>query len=197
MDLLDVLGSARAMRWFAPGDLPEATVEKLIWAATRASSSHNSQPWDFVVVREAEVRTRIGAAIAASVRDKDPMPPVTNKEEALIDAGVRNLFEHIAEVPVLVFVCARNNYPESNPDPRFMWSAISNAAQNLLVAARALGVGAGYTMLHTLAESEIRATLGIPEDRTIGVMMPLGIPGRPFGPVSRKPLEEVVHRDHW
>jgi nitroreductase len=78
-----------------------------------------------------------------------------------------------------------------------MYSAMHAAAQNAVVAARALGLGAAFTTLHGTAEPAIREILGIPEDRTIGVTIPLGWPDRPFGPVARRPLEEVVHRDHW
>ena len=72
-----------------------------------------------------------------------------------------------------------------------------SAAQNLLVAARALGLGAASTMLHTLAEPAIRELLAIPDDITIGVTTPAGRPARPFSPIVRKPVAEVVHYDWW
>jgi nitroreductase len=185
------------MRWFLPGDVPEWVLDELLWAATRAGSAHNSQPWHFIVVRDPESKSRIAEAIRESVSRRDPLPPVHSDAEAKIDAGVRNLFNSLQDVPVLIFVCATNDYPEHAPNSKFMWSAISNAAQNLLVAARALGYGAGYTMLHTLAEPAIRAELNVPDDVTIGVMMPVGRPARAFGPLRRKPMAEVVRYDHW
>jgi nitroreductase len=72
-----------------------------------------------------------------------------------------------------------------------------SAAQNLLVAARALGLGAAFTMLHSLAEPAIRQLLAIPDEITIGVTMPVGRPAQPFRPIARKPVAEVVHRDRW
>ncbi len=78
-----------------------------------------------------------------------------------------------------------------------MYSAVFAAAQNLVVAARALGLGAAFTTLHGVAEQQFREILGIPAERFLGVTIPLGWPAGPVGPVSRKPLEEVVHHDRW
>jgi nitroreductase len=194
---LEFLGTARATRWFLDDDVPEEMLTDLLWAATRASSAHNSQPWDFVVVRDEMMRRKIGDSISRAVQERDPMPPAESKADVLIDAGVRNLFEHLADVPVLLFVCASDNYPPSAPLSKFMWSAISSAAQNIVVAARAMGLGTAPTMLHTLNEPEIRALLGMPLDRTIGVTCPVGWPARPFGAMTRKALDDVVHYDGW
>jgi nitroreductase len=78
-----------------------------------------------------------------------------------------------------------------------MLSAGYAAAQNLLVAARSLGLGASFTTLHALADAEVRALVGIPDDVEIVCTMPVGWPARPFGEVVRRPLAEVVHRDGW
>jgi nitroreductase len=83
------------------------------------------------------------------------------------------------------------------PDRRFLHSALYSAAQNLLIAARALDLGAALTMLHTLAEPAIRTLLAIPGDITIGVPIPVGRPALPFGRIVRKPLTEVTHLDRW
>jgi nitroreductase len=178
VDALEAIGSARAMRYLCPDPIPDEAVERLLWAATRASSAHNSQPWEFVVLRDERVRTEFGELIRAGAQAKDPLPaqPGTRSDQ-LIDAGVR--------------------YPSGAPDKRFLYSAIYSAAQNLLVAARALGLGAAFTMLHTLAEPAIRNMLAIPDEITIGVTMPVGRPARPFTPIVRKPVAEVMHRDRW
>ena len=90
-----------------------------------------------------------------------------------------------------------NIYPAQAPRETFMYSAMYAASQNLVVAARALGLGAAFTTLHGVAEPKFREILGIPDDRTIGVTIPLGWPAGPVGPVTRKPLDEVVHRGRW
>jgi nitroreductase len=71
------------------------------------------------------------------------------------------------------------------------------ATQNLLVAARALGLGTTLTTFHMTAEAEVREVLGIPAEVQIGAMIPVGWPAVPFGPVRRKPVSAVIHRDRW
>jgi len=103
----------------------------------------------------------------------------------------------MAEVPVIVFVCGTNIYPPHRPSEPFMYSAVYAASQNLVVAARALGLGAAFTTLHNTAEAQIREILGVPDDYVIGCTIPVGYPAGPTGEVSRRPLAEVVHRDRW
>jgi nitroreductase len=198
VDALEAIGSARAMRYLCADPIPDEAVDRLLWAATRASSAHNSQPWEFVVLRDERVRADFGALIRAAVQARDPLPPrPATRSDRLIDAGVRNLFSTLGQAPAIILVCGANVYPPGAPDQRFLYSAMYSAAQNLLVAARALGLGAAFTMLHTLAEPAIRRLLAIPDQITIGVTMPVGWPAQPFRPIVRKPVAEVVHRDRW
>jgi nitroreductase len=198
VDALEAIGSARAMRYLCPDPIPDETVERLIWAATRASNAHNSQPWEFVLLRDQRVRAEFGELIRAAAQASDPLPPQpATRSDQLIDAGVRNLFDTLGQAPAIVLICGADIYPPGAPDKRFLYSAMYSAAQNLLVAARALGLGAAFTMLHALAEPAIRQLLAIPDEITIGVTMPVGRPARPFRPIVRKPVADVVHRDRW
>jgi nitroreductase len=105
--------------------------------------------------------------------------------------------EHLSEAPVLIFVCGNNVYPANGPQEHMMYSAVFGAAQNLMVAARALGLGAAYTTFQLASETDIKARLGIPSDTKVCVTIPVGWPARRFGPLTRKPVEEVVHYDGW
>ena len=78
-----------------------------------------------------------------------------------------------------------------------MYSAVYAASQNLVVAARALGLGAAFTTLHGMFEKQIREILNIPDDIFIGTTIPLGYPDGPTGAVSRKDVAQVVHVDGW
>jgi nitroreductase len=196
VETLEAIGTARAMRYFLPDSVPNSLVERVIWAGTQASSANNCQPWDFVVVQAADVRARLGALFAplASAEVAQSVQEPTARRTV---AGAMNLLATLHEVPVLIFVCGQNNYPEQAPDPTFMYSAVYAAAQNMLVAARALGLGAAFTTIHRFAESEVRNILAIPDDRFIAVTMPLGWPACPFGPLARRPVEDVLHHDRW
>jgi nitroreductase len=201
-DVLKAMGTARAMRWFRSDPVPSSLIEQVLWAATRASNPNNSQGWDFVVARETGVRARIGELFAEALpthpRRLGGAPPANQTAtERRIREGAINLITTIADAPVIVFICGANVYPPGEPDITYMYSAVYAAGQNMIVAARALGLGAAFTMLHRLAEHGLRELLAIPDDRTMAVTVPMGWPARPFGPVTRRPLHEVVHQDRW
>jgi nitroreductase len=197
VDVFEAMGTARAMRWFKSDDVPWPLLERVLWAATRASSPNNVQPWDFVVVQESAVRRQLGDLFATLVPAGSSLPDDMDPTSRRTAQGAFNLMAHMAEVPAIVFVCGADIYPEGNPDLSFMYSAVYAAAQNLIVAARAVGLGAAFTTLHRYVEKPIREVLSIPDDRYIAVTVPVGWPARPFGPVTRRPVEEVVHRDGW
>lgn len=198
IDALEAIGTARAMRWLKPDPVPPPLMEKVLWAATRASSPNNVQPWDFVVVQDSDTRRRIGGLFAPLVPAERPVPPAdvdaTTRRTA---EGAMNLMANFGDVPAVVFVCGANVYPPGEPDVTYMYSAVFAAAQNLVVAARAVGLGAAFTTFHRYFDAPLRELLGIPDDRFIAVTIPVGWPARPYGPLTRKPLEQVVHQDHW
>jgi nitroreductase len=197
MDLFEVMGTARAMRWFKPDPVPDELVEQMLWGATRASNPNNVQAWDFVVVRDAQVRKRLGEALAPGADYVRSMPDSGEQSTRRTLSGALNLIENFAEITAVIFICGRNIFPAEAPAEPMMYSAMYSAAQNLVLAGRALGLGVAYTAMHNYNEPGVRAILGIPDDRHIGVTMPIGYPARNFGPVKRRPLAEVVHHDRW
>lgn len=198
MDVFEAMGTARAIRYLKPDPVEPDLIEKLIWAATRASSPGNSQGWDFVVVTDAEKKSRIGGAVSDAVSGaiRDPGPEA-DRSVRLMMTGARALAEGLATAPVLVLVCGRIVYPPGSTDERSVWSACYPAAQNLIVAARALGLGATFTTFQRRAEQVVRGTLGIPDDVRMAALIPVGWPDRPHGPVNRRPVDEVIHWDGW
>jgi nitroreductase len=199
MDVLEVMGTAVSMRWLKADPVPDELVEQLLWAATRASNPGNSQPWDFVVVREEATRRQVADIMTGPMKGFRPSPSELPEDptQRRILQGVSYLVEHMGDIPVLIFVCGNNVYPPNAPQEPMMYSAVFGAAQNLMVAARALGLGAAYTTFHLTGETEIKTKLGIPDNTRICVTIPVGWPGRSFGSLTRRPLEEVVHHDHW
>ena len=173
-------------------------IKKLIWAATRASSPGNSQAWEFVVVTGAENKAAIGGAISDAVSGVIREPgPDADRSVRLMLTGAKALAEGLATAPVLILVCGRMAYPPDNPDELMVWSACYPAAQNLIVAARALGLGATFTTFQRRAEQVVRGTLGIPDDVRMAALIPIGWPDRAHGQVKRRPVEEVIHWDGW
>ena len=77
------------------------------------------------------------------------------------------------------------------------WSTIFPATQNLLLAARALGLGAAMTTFHNAGEAELKEHFGIPENVAIGATIPVGYPEGRYSPVNRRPSEEVTYWNRW
>jgi nitroreductase len=198
MDVFEAMGTARAIRYLKPDPVDRELIEKLIWAATRASSPGNSQAWEFVVITDADAKARIGGAISDAVSGvmRDPSPDA-DRSVRLMLSGAKALAQSLATAPALVLVCGRNVYPPNQPDELMVWSACYPAAQNLIVAARALGLGATFTTFQRRAEAVVRGTLGIPDDVRMAALIPIGWPDRDHGPVNRKPVDEVIHWDGW
>lgn len=200
MDVFDAMGTCRAIRYFRPDPVPDELLDQVIWAATRAPSPGNTQEWDFVVVTDPSQRARVGEVLRDALAERlgrlAAMPRESESERLMVE-GAANLAATIGDAPVIVLVCGPVRYPAGHPDERFTWSALYPAAQNLIVAARALGLGSTFTTFHHAAEHGLRRVLGIPDEVRIGATIPLGWPAREFGPVRRRPIEHFVHRDRW
>lgn len=197
MDVFEAMSTCRAIRYLKPDPVPDELIEKCVWAATRAPSPGNSQGWDFIVVTDRDKIAPIGADIETKMAARVAGMPRPDKTHRLMLDGTANLVATIKDCPVLVFVCGKAVYPYQAPREEFVWSALYPAAQNFIVAARALGLGTTFTTFHHVAEGVIRETLAIPDEVYLAAMIPLGWPGAKFGPVKRRPVEQFIHRDGW
>jgi nitroreductase len=101
-----------------------------------------------------------------------------------------HLADTIAEAPAIVLICAIARGAGA------MGSVIP-ATQNLLLAARALGIGGTITTLHSVVEERVHRLFGIPETVQVVYAVPLGYPRGNFGPTTRKDLDLVVSEDRW
>jgi nitroreductase len=189
------LGTTRAVRRYAPDPVPADMVEALIWAATRAASPENDQPWEFVVVTDAPMRAEIGRLVGlAADMHAASLPPTDDPGVRRSQESAKHLVRHFGDTPVMIFVCHHViDYPEAYLKAGVGFSAVFMAAANLLVAARALGLGAAFTFTHMLAGPALPEMLGLPDDVAIRATIPVGWPLGEVGPVSRRPPSEVLH----
>ena len=158
-------------------------------AARFAPSSSNTQPWVFVVVRDAERRARLTDLMDrlwSSVPESDLAPSL----QADVAAGFGGGF---ATAPVWIVVGADDQRAER----REQSSSIYPAVQNLLLAATALGLGSAMTTIASYDPDEVRAIAGLPESVRPYAMVPLGWPARPLGRPRRRPVSEIAHRDTY
>ena len=196
MDLFEALDTNRAMRRLKPDPVPRELLEQLVHAATRAPSAGNSQHWSFVIVTNREDMRFLGDILQRRLGQfsRDP----EDDAQGRMMRAVRYLIAHFHETPAVIFCCIRNAYPNAETPVRAtMWSTIYPATQNLLLAARGLGLGAAMTTFQAGAEDEIKAHFGIPDDVYIGSTIPVGYPMGRFGPLGRKPIDEVLHWERW
>lgn len=190
-ELWAVVGSQRAHRAFSQEPLEDALVEQLLWAATRAPSAENAQPWVFVVVREPACRAALGRLARRAwegggrARVQDHLPPALLAD---VDRGAKG---GVAEAPVLVVVCADT----AMVHPSTLGSSIFPAVQNLLLAATATGLGSALTTLPLVYAGQVCELLALPGGVEPQAVVPLGWPARRLGPPQRLPLSQVVHRE--
>jgi len=198
MDTFESMETAIAMRYLKEDPIPRADLERLIFAATRASSPGNSQGWEFVVVDDPALKARIGEAVREGMAGAFANKPagLDGVGERMYE-GAQHLATHFARVPAWILGCGRKIYPPHAPQEVFMYSTIYPAAQNLIVAARAMNLGAAFTTFHMVAEPVIRDLLRIPADVHPCVFVAVGYPERKFGRVRRKPVSEVLHWNGW
>ena len=193
MPLGEAIFSLRAIRRQRPDPIPEEDLRAVLEASIRAPNGGNEQPWRFLVVRDAELRSTLGElyreAWWAKRRDEGIMGP-----EDLPDTQVRRsaarFADEIGNSPVIVLLCATARGAGAA-------NSVVPAAQNLLLAARSLGIGSTITTLHASIEERVHALFGIPDDAQVVYCMPFGYPRGRFGPTTRKPLGEVSALDHW
>ncbi len=185
------------MRQLKPDPVPSELVDRILWAATRAPSPGNSQGWDFIVVDDPEPKNLIGAAISEAMAERVAAMDRPDRTTRLMLEGTQRLIAGLPSVPVIVFVAGPVIYPPQAPREQFTWSALYPAAQNIVLAARALGLGTTFTTLHMPAEPAVRRILHLPDEIRIAAMIPIGWPDAAFGPVNRRPVEDFVHRNGW
>ncbi len=198
MDFFEVANTQRAMRRLHSDPIPDAELWKILDAATKAPNGGNRQPWNFVVVRDAEVKTKIAGWYLEAWNKmyggalKDAMLADVNMAKTFRSADY--LANHMADVPVLVLATIKKDMVAIGPT---LGASIYPAVQNLMLAARALGLGTALTTLHKMHEDDVKALLGIPDDVETMALIPIGRPKGEFGPVRRLPAEKVVYWDGW
>ncbi len=199
-DLFEAMETCRSIRRFRPDPVPDELLEKLVHYATRAPSAGNSQLWRFLIVTDPQDRRwfrdmlveAVSPRLAAQPSDDDHSPAARNARM------YRRFILEFDRIPAIVITTIRNAFPNADqPVPQFMWSTIFAATQNLLLAARGLGLGAAMTTNHLENEPAVREHFGIPDDYGIGATIPVGWPEGRYGPVSRGPASDVIFKNHW
>lgn len=207
MDALEAITTTRAIRRFSSEPLTAEEIWICIDAAICAPSGGNIQPWRFLVVTDPATRQAVADVYRRSYDRYEPAllasltPMRTPEEEASRRRTLRasrHLADHLADVPALVCVLIPNmsmtmHDEEGALDIGTPFASVYPAVQNLMVAARSLGIGTTLTTVYRIYQDELRRVLGIPDQIEIVALVPMGRPKGSFGRPRRKPVETVTY----
>ncbi len=236
MDSIDVFETMRTQlsaRGYTDEPVTDEQVERILEAASWAPNAGNRQLWEFIVVRDGQLKSDLADLYRRSMELlQDSMPGATLDEAApgeMPAAGLTpsvraayvggadprtaqqtmmkwgaNLAETMQDVPVLIVVgYDRAGMPYST-DGSFKWfseetvyTGVMPAVQNLMLAARALGLGTCLTTVANIYEGKVKELLGVPGSVQLVALIPLGHPTTPFKARKRIPVDEKIHRDGW
>jgi nitroreductase len=173
----------RQVRAFADRAVDDDTLREVLEAAIHGPSASNATPWRFIVVRDPEMKAKLDALYEAAFAEQyGGTPPPRGQDR-----------QPLSEVPVLIVACVRVRGRANLATGASIYPSI----QNLMLAARALGLASGITTLHRLKLAEVHEALGIPEGWDSAAIVLLGWPDRVYGPNSRPPLENFITYDRW
>jgi nitroreductase len=200
MELREAMRTARAIRRYRPDAVPDEELLDCLEAATFAPSGSNLQPWRFLILRSAAVRSALGTAYRGGWDDyaklmglDTPTADDTSRRARFIRA-MYDFSRDIDKAPVYVMFCAQQ---QPYIGDYLNGASIFPAVQNFMLAVREKGLGTVYTTWYTRADHELRACVGIPADWNIAAVLPVGYPRGRHGPVRRRPVAEVVAWETW
>lgn len=201
---LEVLRRRRSIRSGFRKDtpVPDELIEKILEAARWAPSAGNSQPWEFLVIRDAEIREKIVELYKFQMRDKLEIEQATRGQRSFVDAGVD--FRH-APVHVVVLGDPRTNdaYPMRTKLDKWeahFYSSLANCVLQMLLAAEVLGLSSSYIsdVASPYFSVMLKSLLGIPDPLQIYHLLPIGFAKRSSTiRHPRRALQEIVHHERY
>ena len=194
MSVGEAMFSQRSIRRFRPDPIPTDDLHLILEAAIKAPSGGNRQPGRFVILTDPEVIKQFGALYREAwwAKRRDENKPWTTREQIPADdkgsASAARLADEIKDAPAIILALTT---------AKGQASSIIPSVQNLMLAARALGIGSVPTTLHPTVLERVYALLGIPADMDFHLCIPLGYPQGKFGTTQRLPTAETSYLNHW
>ena len=207
MPLAEAMVTQRSVRRVDPGPVDDSTVLRCIELALQAPTASNAQNWEFIVVKDRAVK----AALAAQYRriwgiyatlGRWGVRAAHDDREERVKRSVTWQVEHFKQIPVLVVCCLRGGpWLPFLPKPPLVASSHYGSkypsAQNLLLAARSVGLGGALITLPLWSTALARRTLKLPLNVEPCCIVTLGWPKGRYGPKPRRPVGSVAHLDHY
>lgn len=193
MPIGEAIFTQRSIRRMRPDPIPVEDLRLVVEAAVKAPNGGNAQIGRLLVVTDRQKIAEFGALYRTSwwAKRRDDhgwRGPEDVPEGDTSMAPAMRLADEMKDVPCVVFVLSM---PPGSPE------SVIPAAQNLMLAARALGIGSVPTRLHPNDYDAFRAMFGVPDEVELHFAIPLGYPRGNFGPTTRRPTAETTHWDRW
>ncbi len=193
MNIGEAMFSQRAIRKLKPDPISDEDIKTILDAAYKAPNGANQQPCRFLVIKDRNKISEFGKLYHESWwakrwdEGKWSKPEDIPREDKNHQASMQ-LADEIKDAPVviLVFSTAPNR-----------GNSIYPPVQNLLLSARALGIGSTLTSLHAKVMDRVYDMFNIPKNIRFQCCIPLGYPRGRFGPTQRNPTAETTYYNEW
>ncbi len=194
-NLYHIIQERRSIRRFDGSAIPPETLQRVLEAATMAPSAHNRQPWRFVILTALDDKRSLANALGEELRE-DRL--ADGDDPGQIEKDVTQSIERITNAPVVVIACLSMEAMDVYPDERrktaeyiMAVQGVSMAAQNLLLAAHAEGLGACWLCAPLFTKDEVREEMSLPDGWDPQGLILLGFPAEAGKERPRRPMEEV------
>src|ERR1700730_4141236 len=203
MPLEEAMRTQRSIRRITSDPVDDSLVLHLLELAMQAPNGSNAQNWEFIVVKDRDVVARLGRLNRRVINLVGPIYKRSferrgDEKMLRMQKAVQWEADHFDEIPVVVVACLKGVIP---PWPSMatssVYGSIYPAVQNLLLAARAAGLGAALITVPLWSKLLARRTLGLPWNVTPCAVITLGWPIGKYGPTTRRPVEELVSLDRY
>ncbi len=203
MPLDEAMRTQRAIRRLKPDPVDDALVLQLIELALKAPTGSNAQNWEFIIVKDPVVKGKLARlnrqawGIYGGLGRWMVKRSGDQAMERILNA-VQWQADHFEDTPVVVVACLKAMIPIWPPAATAsIYGSIFPSVQNLLLAARAAGLGAALITLPLWSKFLARRALGLPWSISPCAVIPLGWPKGKYGPTTRRPVGEVVSLDRY
>jgi nitroreductase len=215
MDLQEAMRTTFACREFTDDPVPDEVLHRILDVARFAPSGGNRQGGHVVVVRDKGVRQRLGelcvptlrlyaAQVAAGESPFNTVVPSAVDVATALDTPTEPfaLFEHLGDVPVALVVSVDLAAVASMDKDLDRVGLVTGASiyplvWNILLAARAEGLGGVVTTAVVPAEAEVQHLLDLPDTHAVAALIPLGVPVRQLTRLKRQPVEDFTTVDSF
>ena len=205
-DVFEVMSTMRAMRGLKLDEIADDVIVKILQAGTWAPNGQNQQPYRFVVVRDEGKKKFFGIHYAEAMRVRFSKNMPSDEDNSSNARNIRVAMKFggkVHEAPVLIVICGLRDWPFAIPEKQRTglappsYASVYPCIQNILIACRALGIGASLTTMHQVFEHDLCNCLSVPKSYGIVAVIPIGYPTGKFGPVGRKDVSELTYYDTW